>query len=48
MINWQYTPGISIQKPMNVGAKIVKFGDMFYGYKIVYRLSNASVTDCDK
>ena len=46
MLNWKDSPTMSIQKPMNFGAKVLKFGDMFYGYKMVYRMSNASALDC--
>lgn len=46
MLNYKQHPELSIQKPMNYGAKVAKFGDMFYGYKMVYRLSNASAIEC--
>lgn len=48
MLNYRTIGEISIQKVMGMGAKCIKFGDLFYGYKLVYRLSNASAIDCNQ
>lgn len=48
MLNNKNLGEISIMKVYGLGAKCVKFGDMFYGYKLIYKLSNPGAVDCEK
>lgn len=47
MLNFKNMPELSIQKVLNIGAKVTKFGDMFYGYKVAYKLTNAGAISCE-
>lgn len=46
MLSYRNLGDISIQKVYGLGAKCTRFGDMFYGYKMVYKLSNPEAIDC--
>jgi len=47
MLSYKQISTISMQKIINAGTKVIKFGDMFYGYKMIYKLSNTGVTNCN-
>lgn len=48
MLNYKNLGSISIMKVYGVGAKCVRFGSLFYGYRMVYKLSNPAAIDCAK
>lgn len=47
MLNNKNISNISIQKVLNGGVKILKFGDMYYGYKLTYKMSNTGALGCE-
>lgn len=41
-------PDMSIQKIIPYRFKVIKFGDMFYGYRMIYRMTNIGSMNCDR
>lgn len=39
-------PDMSIQKVLPDSASVIRFGDMFYGYRIVYKMTNIGGMKC--
>lgn len=37
---------ISIQKVIPVDVKVIRFGDMYFGYRLIYKLSNTGGMSC--
>lgn len=46
MINNKSIPDLSIQKVIPEITKVLKFGDMFYGYRMFFKLTNAGGINC--
>jgi len=47
MVDNLYVPDMSIQKVIPSKFRVVKFSDMFYGYRLVYKLTNIGSMKCD-
>lgn len=46
MLDNQYINDMSIQKVLPIENKALKFGDMFYGYRMMYKLTNVGGISC--
>ena len=46
MVNNKSIPDLSIQKVIPELTKVIKFGDMFYGYRMFFKLTNSGGISC--